>query len=477
MKFRFIHAADIHLGYEQYHQVERANDFARAYLDMVTHSIDARADFVLIAGDLFHRASADAWMLKQATAGLTMLREAGIPVMAIEGNHDVQHAKKHLSWMEFLCDQELLILLDMEAEPNGYKALVPFDPMERRGSYIDVAGARVYGLKFRGAATARVLEEIVPMVEPGPGGYTIMMLHAGMEGQVPHMHGGLTPAQVGQLHPPVDYLALGHIHKRLLEDWILNPGSTETNSMEEMDWPHGFLDVTVDTDAPVKRTVTPVSSPHARPFYRISVPASEDQSLEDYMTAVEDRIQQERALEAGAVIELHLGGMAAFKRQDVPVDRLQGLVDLRFRPLVARVRNNLTPPGLVTVANRERASRSELERRVVEYLVQQQAGYRRRAEEWVHLILDVKNMAMERDTPASIADHVQLKLQTVGDSSEISPDVVPALSQSLTGMSGSGASPMSTGLEDGDSGPPVLADDALTIGGESVNGPSDIDEW
>lgn len=477
MKFRFIHAADIHLGYEQYHQVERANDFARAYLDMVTYSVDAGPDFVLIAGDLFHRASADAWMLKQATAGLTMLRDAGIPVIAIEGNHDVQHAKKNLSWMEFLCDQELLILLDMEAEPNGYKSLVPFDPVERRGSYVDVAGARVYGLKFRGAATPRVLEEIVPMVEPGPGGYTIMMLHAGMEGQVPHMHGGLTPAQVGQLHPPVDYLALGHIHKRLLEDWILNPGSTETNSMEEMDWPHGFLDVLVDTDAWVKHTVTPVSSPHARPFHRISVPASEDQSLEDYMAAVEDRIQQERAIEEGAVIELHLGGVAAFKRQDVPVDRLQGLVDLQFRPLVARVRNNLTPPGLVTVPNRERASRAELERQVVEYLVQQQAGYRSRAEEWVHLIMDVKNMAMERDTPASIADHVQAKLANIQGSSEGSPDISPALSPSATHILGSDAAPTSTGLEDRDAGPSAVADDTLIIGGELVTGPSDIDEW
>ena len=38
MRFRFIHAADIHLGYEQYNLTARANDFARAYLAMIDYA-------------------------------------------------------------------------------------------------------------------------------------------------------------------------------------------------------------------------------------------------------------------------------------------------------------------------------------------------------------------------------------------------------------------------------------------------------
>ena len=86
MQFRFIHAADIHLGHEQYGLAKRSDDFARAYLEMVHYAADNRVDFVLIAGDLFHHARADAWTLKQAIAGLSILREAGIPVLVVEGN-------------------------------------------------------------------------------------------------------------------------------------------------------------------------------------------------------------------------------------------------------------------------------------------------------------------------------------------------------------------------------------------------------
>jgi DNA repair exonuclease SbcCD nuclease subunit len=107
MRFRFIHAADIHLGYEQYNLPARADDFARAHFGMVEHAVSVGADFVLIAGDLFHRANADAWTLKQATHGLNLLRQAKIPVVAIEGNHDAQHYRKNLSWLEYLCDQDL----------------------------------------------------------------------------------------------------------------------------------------------------------------------------------------------------------------------------------------------------------------------------------------------------------------------------------------------------------------------------------
>src|SRR5579884_1307384 len=271
MRFRFIHAADIHLGYEQYNLAARFNDFARAYLAMVNHAIAVDADFVLIAGDLFHKANTDAYTLRQAQSGLQQLQDAGIPVIAVEGNHDVQHHHKNMSWMQYLCDNEQLILLNVEKAQSGLFVAPPFDAEgSRRGAWVDVAGARIYGVKYYGAITARALDQIAGDVEATP--YTILMVHAGMEGQVPHMHGGLTRPQVNVLRPQVDYLALGHVHKRLAEDgWIYNPGSTETNSMEEVQWPHGFFDVSVDTEASPKHTVTPVETPSLRPFRRLSV--------------------------------------------------------------------------------------------------------------------------------------------------------------------------------------------------------------
>jgi exonuclease SbcD len=410
-RFRFIHAADIHLGYEQYNLPARANDFARAFLEMVAYAVDKRADFVLIAGDLFHRSSADAWMLKQATAGLWVLRDARIPAIAIEGNHDAQHAKKNLSWMEFLCDQELLVLLNVDVADNGYKQMVQFDPGERRGSWIDVAGARIYGMKYYGAATARYLEEVRDQIEPAASGYTILALHAGIDGQVPHLHGGLTMGQLEPLKKVVDYLALGHVHKQLKTNWIFNPGSTETNSVEEMEWPHGFFDVSVDTDGLPKHNVEHIDTAGLRPFCRITVNADGTETLESFTDLIEQKIEEQDTIPKQSVVELQVGGISGFNRQHLPTERLKTAVERRFDPLVVRIRNTLAPPGMSPVRDTEHMGRHELERSVVEQIVRSDSSRRDRVDTWTRLTLDVKNMAANRDTaPATIVDYVRSSL-------------------------------------------------------------------
>ena len=50
---KFIHAADLHLGYRQYGLAERFNDFSRVFRHIVDQAIEQQVDFVLLAGDLF----------------------------------------------------------------------------------------------------------------------------------------------------------------------------------------------------------------------------------------------------------------------------------------------------------------------------------------------------------------------------------------------------------------------------------------
>jgi DNA repair exonuclease SbcCD nuclease subunit len=238
-----------------------------------------------------------------------------------------------------------------------------------------------------------------------------------MQGQVPHMHGGLSPGEVAPLRPPVDYLALGHVHKRLvgLDGWIFNPGSTETNSMEEAEWPHGFFDVTVDTSADPKHSVEYVATPGLRAFDRISVSADEARTLDDFVGLAERKIATHMVRD-GAVVELHMGGVAQFKKHDVPVERLKAAIQLRFSPLIVRIRNTIVAPGQITVGQDERVRRSELESRIIEQMVYQQSEYRDRAAAWTRVILDVKNMAAEQDLPASIVDYVETALERMASS-------------------------------------------------------------
>lgn len=88
MKTSFAHLADVHLGCMQYGLAERFDDFGRAWLDAVRLAIARKAAFVVIAGDLFEKRSVEPLALMKAQEGLRLLHNAGIPAVAVEGNHD-----------------------------------------------------------------------------------------------------------------------------------------------------------------------------------------------------------------------------------------------------------------------------------------------------------------------------------------------------------------------------------------------------
>ncbi|MDE0200305.1 MAG: DNA repair exonuclease, partial [Caldilineaceae bacterium] len=91
MRATFLHMADCHLGYRQYNSRERQNDFTRAYLEIVGIAIEKKVDFVLLAGDLFERRAIDPITLSHAITGLERLKGAGIPCLAVEGNHELAY--------------------------------------------------------------------------------------------------------------------------------------------------------------------------------------------------------------------------------------------------------------------------------------------------------------------------------------------------------------------------------------------------
>jgi len=77
MKFSFLHMADLHLGNYQYGSKDRFNDFALAAMWAAQTAIAHEVNFVVVAGDLFHkRSNLQPTTLRQAEALLTALRQA-----------------------------------------------------------------------------------------------------------------------------------------------------------------------------------------------------------------------------------------------------------------------------------------------------------------------------------------------------------------------------------------------------------------
>lgn len=233
---KFVHMADVHLGYRQYGCEERLVDFAQAFLDAINYGINNNVDFIVIAGDLFHkRSEMDPITLTQATKVLEKARQADIPVVAVEGNHDSTYFRDSFSWMDYLAKNDLLINL----KPSFDDGLVLEEWDGESGAYVDINGARIYGMKYYGSLTSRILEEYHKKIKKE--GFTIFTAHAGIEGYM-NIYGCIPSSILHQFKRSVDYVALGHIHQSIVEDdFIFNPGSLETCDITENSFQRGIF--------------------------------------------------------------------------------------------------------------------------------------------------------------------------------------------------------------------------------------------
>lgn len=108
---RVIHTGDTHLGYRQYHRPERRADFLAAFRRVIEDAVDAGVDAVVHAGDLFHDRHPDLQDLMGALSVLRDLDSAGIPFLAVVGNHET---KRDAQWLDLYASLGLATRLGTE---------------------------------------------------------------------------------------------------------------------------------------------------------------------------------------------------------------------------------------------------------------------------------------------------------------------------------------------------------------------------
>ncbi len=423
MRASFVHLADVHLGTEQYGSPERYNDFARAFLDIVQYAVRERVQFVLIAGDLFNKFALDPRTLLQAVTALEQLKNAGIPVFAIEGNHDRSNYRSEMSWLTYLAYHRLLSRLDIEHR-EGAVCVTPYDPARGRGTYVDLDGVRILGLRYVGAMTPRLIEMVAPQLAAlPPAEFTICMAHFGMDGVLPQYSGGLTLAQVQPLRHHVDYLALGHIHKRYeIDNWIFNPGSTETWRMDEAHWPRGFYHVHVDTAA-TPRVVFEHIENRRRPFLTIDLPVHGLRSPEELYAAAQQVLEDRAARFHGErpVVVLVLRGGLEFDHHALSREQLEELVRRVFDPVSVQVRDYSVEREFASEIEDPRASLAQIELGVLTDLLKNDARYAPQAGEWARLIVETKQLALENESPEKIVEHLRRRREHLLSTAHAAP--------------------------------------------------------
>lgn len=235
--FSFVHAADLHLGYAQYNLETRRADFDKAFQELVDKTLELKPDFLIVAGDIFQEARPLNSTLESVIQNLRRLRDAKIPVLAVDGSHD--------------------------AAPNTITGTI-LNPLDSAGliyylpRHPDACwrneNCYVYGVpNFR---TKRRTEELLPVfVEhnpptPDPNLFNIFVFHMALDMpgfKPPQMEAEATPEM---LPDGFNYYAAGHIHQqvntRFKHGVLVYSGCTETVNYEDAKVVKGFVHVRVN---------------------------------------------------------------------------------------------------------------------------------------------------------------------------------------------------------------------------------------
>ena len=411
---RFLHVSDIHLGFDRYDSKERTLDFYRAFRDALhQYAIAPKVDFVVIAGDLFEHRHIQPNILNQAQLCLQDLQEAGIPVLAIEGNHDNTPYGTKTSWLRYLSDWGLLLLLEPSTPSAGAALYEPWNEETRRGGYIDLAcGARVLGSCWYGASAPNAIATLATAIRtlPSPPAHTVMLFHHGLEGQIARYQGALRYNDLLPLKEAgVDYLALGHIHKNYtVEGWIFNPGSVEANNVEESQFDRGVYLVEMDASgirAALKQEYT------QRPIVRLKVTARGQESQEALEEAAIATVQQ--AIQSGKIqaavapiVELRIEGQVGFDRLELDTRHLQQHLQQLTGALLFLLRYNVDTVEYATHMTEE-ASRFQVEREVFMDLLVAHNTYKKQAPALAQGLIDLKDQQIQGRSEPDLYQFVQ----------------------------------------------------------------------
>src|SRR5919202_486648 len=424
---KFLHMSDVHLGCRRYNLEERTKDFFRSWHDVITnHALPAEVDFVLIAGDFFDRRNIAPQTMNHALAGLQLLKAAGVPVVAIEGNHDRHEPVTDYSWMRSFSQAGFLVLLEParveEEEGEGASLpweMMPWDEESRAGSYIDIKGARIFGSHWYGTsadAAVGVLSEALRRAR-GEGLFQILMLHTDVEGQLNRPIPALSVEKLKELRPLVDYVALGHTHKRFeLEGWAFNPGSLEACSIDEYREERGLYLVEVGDDRQIKATF--VNDYVQRPFQRLTFDVSGAEDPEAVHAGVLETVRREaRAHDPASggpapIIEIALRGHLGFKNSLLNLNRMRDEAQALTNALHVMMRNQSVPVEYAVAAGLDAdTTRAERERRIIADLIARDTRFRDRATEMAELVLEAKRRALGDEPPESILELIEQKIE------------------------------------------------------------------
>lgn len=262
-EIKIIHTADTHIGYRQYHNEVRRQDFLQAFSTVIDDAIEMKVDAVVHAGDLFDSRTPSLEDILDTMKLFSRLKEANIPLLAIVGNHE---SKQSTQWLDLFESMELAIRL------GTFPYMIE-----------DIA---FYGIDS--VPRSKIpLFDFSTFKEPLDSSYNVLVMHQLMS---PITIGEWDCASVIDSVPfHVDVMLLGDYHKyekiTVGDTWVTYCGSTERNSLaEEENRSYNIITISQKGIDISRRNIS------TREFLRIPVTIGDPAKIyEDILSAVKEQ--------------------------------------------------------------------------------------------------------------------------------------------------------------------------------------------
>ncbi len=219
---------------------QRRKRIRDAWRQTVDFAIKQRVHFYLHGGDLFDSPDPNPAELTAVAREFQRLRDAGVRVLCISGNHDMPRAMGEGATPVRIYEELHAARVFMK------RTEVEFDTFEIDGHRIAIGGLAP---DSRAGSDTDLLDGVA--VDPPPADVRMLLLHCGVEDAIPpdFENAVLRKARIAEL-ARVDYFLCGDIHQtrkmEIAHATVLIPGATERMTFGETKDTPGFYYLELD---------------------------------------------------------------------------------------------------------------------------------------------------------------------------------------------------------------------------------------
>lgn len=291
---RLLHLADIHIGMENYGQIDpatgvnsRVMDFLRCFDEAVAYAVQNEVDLAIIAGDAYKTRDPNSTYRREFARRIKRLTDAEIPVVLLVGNHDLPSAARRASSISIfhtlqvprvmVADSDELYRITTRRGVPVQVVAIPYPLRSRLMAHDEFRHLSLAELDNRlQALLTENLRALIAQLDPDiPAILTAhLSVSEAKQGSEQNVMIGRDVVMLKSVmaDPAFDYVALGHIHK--FQDLNLGayPPVVYAGSIERIDFGEeaeekGFVIADIQRGETTYRFI-PVS---ARPFRTIRV--------------------------------------------------------------------------------------------------------------------------------------------------------------------------------------------------------------